>query len=136
MPGAASGWWGRRSPVQRMALVAVAVVVGASAFVLFGEARTPPNRPSVNATQAQAFRREAFGACRGFVSDHLEQPATAVYPERNVQVVRGARVSEWVVSGSVESQTGFGLSLRQRYVCTMLTNFGGRWTAEHVTFSQ
>jgi len=133
--GPASSWWGRRGPWERLALVATVVVVGASLIVLIGEARTPATSPTVSSAQARAFRLEAFGACKGFVKNKLPEPATATFPDGNVQVVKGSSTSEWIVRGPVESQSGFGLSLRQRFVCTMLTTSTGGWAAESVTLS-
>ncbi len=134
MSGPASEWWGRRPPLLRVGVVVGCALVALGVIGLVAEARTPANRPAVNAARARAFRNGAFDACEGFVRHDLEVPATALF-RGNVQVVKGASSGEWVVRGSVDAENGFGVGIHEQYTCTMLTTDTGGWASERVTFT-
>ncbi|MCU1458982.1 MAG: hypothetical protein JWL73_3074 [Actinomycetia bacterium] len=126
-------WWSRRSPLQRIAFLATAVVVGVSTLVLVSQAKTPPNNPTVNSANTQVIRTGAYRACQGFVKDHLDAPATAVFDDPAVTVARGAATGEWTIQGVVTSRNRFGATLRQRFLCRVLTtNAGDTWAEEEV----
>lgn len=70
-------------------------------------------------------RAGAESACREYVSARLKAPASADF---SGGVSRAVSDFEFVVSGEVDSQNGFGAMLRSRYTCSVrLDVFDSTW---------
>lgn len=67
----------------------------------------------------------AATACQELVSERLKSPATAQFPEPQVQE-RGAAGDAFLVTGEVDSQNGFGAMVRSSYSCELYTPDGGQ----------
>jgi len=93
-----------------MGVVAAAVV----AFAVFGgdddEVRAAPERPDV----PSEFGAEV--ACEDFVSDRLRSPSTADFSE---QVRTPLAEDQFRVQGQVDSENGFGATVRAAWSCTV-----------------
>src|SRR5690606_11230867 len=75
-----------------------------------------------------AEMREAWGAAQSHVREGLRAPTTAVFPEFNVDHIRGHghRLHRWRIESYVDSQNGFGALLRMHYVAEVATPHPGR----------
>lgn len=68
--------------------------------------------------------------CNDFVRDRLKSPSTAHFPSDTSSHVGDT----WTVSGSVDSENGFGAALRSTFTCTM-TNSGDNWHLVNLDFN-
>lgn len=75
----------------------------------------------------------AIDACEGYVSDGLKAPSTAEFGEASVRKEAGGDV--YAVTGTVDSQNGFGAMIRNRYECRVAP-VGDGFFLRTVTFNE
>lgn len=68
--------------------------------------------------------------CNDFVKDRLKSPSTAHFPSDTSSHVGNT----WTVHGSVDSENGFGASLRSTFTCTMTVS-GDNWHLDNLDFN-
>lgn len=62
--------------------------------------------------------------CRDVVKDRLRAPGTAKFSGESVSA---SGVHDYTVTGSVDSENGFGALLRSTYVCSATSSDGDRY---------
>lgn len=74
----------------------------------------------------------ARDVCETFVKARLKSPSTADFSETSASKNAGG---SWTVSGAVDSENGFGASIRNTYVCTVSPSGGDNWRLDDMQFS-
>ena len=75
--------------------------------------------------------REPYAACQRFVTERLQAPATAQFPEKPLSAKRSEN-DRHVVSGYVDSQDRFGAGVRTPFECTVQRGAGSAWLLERL----
>lgn len=102
-----------------LAAVTVASAVAAVALVVFaGDSQPGAEDPAAGAKRA---------CTEEFVPAKLKAPATAKFSDVEIASVDTSSVGEtYTVTGSVDSQNGFGALIRSEFTCITHLD-GGRW---------
>lgn len=109
---ASSGARRRRfEPGQIVALVMVAIVLTLLAVVLIAGGGDDTDEVPYDPDNAS----EARAQCEQLVEESLKAPATAEFGESTA--TRSG--SEWIVTGSVDSENSFGAMLRNEFQCSV-----------------
>jgi hypothetical protein len=74
----------------------------------------------------------ARGVCEQFVKERLKAPATADFSDTEATSNGG---ESRTVSGSVDSENGFGALIRNTYSCTVHHTTGDNWRLDDMQFS-
>ncbi|MEU6952085.1 hypothetical protein [Streptomyces sp. NPDC045714] len=80
--------------------------------------------------------------CEGFVKDRLKSPGTAKFPGvtdgdyAKTTTLSDTKPWKYKVTGVVDSQNGFGATVRSTYTCTTSTKDDDTWTAHEVKLTQ
>ncbi|MFD5425222.1 hypothetical protein [Streptomyces sp. NPDC127084] len=80
--------------------------------------------------------------CEDFVKDRLKSPGTAEFPGvmdsdyAKTTVQSGTKPWKYEVTGVVDSQNGFGATVRSNYVCTVSTKDNETWTLDDMQLTQ
>ena len=74
-------------------------------------------------------RAGVFDVCKQFVDDRLKAPSTATWrdPYGDQVTYSGDGDGPITVSAGVDSENGFGASLRSSYECTVVNTGGDNW---------
>lgn len=97
------------------AFVALVLVSVLSATVVAADDDAEPTGPDDHG---------AVDVCRQKVMEHLVAPDTVEWPGDEAVTHAGA---EYTVAGAVESENGFGMLVRDEWVCTATWVDGPRW---------
>jgi len=124
-PPAKKGWWGRQSP-NRQALV----IIGGLTVVLAGFAGLSALGGSDQPTRGEDASAYVKVACRDWVKDMLKAPATADFTGEHV--LRSGTTG-YRVTGSVDSENGFGALIRTGFICEA-THTGDTTSLVDITF--
>lgn len=73
---------------------------------------------------------DAYRVCREWVADELRSPASADFPEwgADVRVTGGG---PYVVASHVDSENGFGATIRSHWRC-QVEEVGGQWRLRNI----
>ncbi|NUS29800.1 MAG: hypothetical protein HOV92_37055 [Streptomyces sp.] len=80
--------------------------------------------------------------CEDFVKQRLKSPGTADFPGvmdadyANTKVLSDTRPWKYEVTGVVDSQNGFGATVRSNYVCTVSTRDDKTWTLNDMQIAE
>ncbi|MEU7348341.1 hypothetical protein ABZ778_31450 [Streptomyces bacillaris] len=80
--------------------------------------------------------------CEGFVKQRLKSPGTAKFPGvmdgdyAKTTVLSDTKPWKYKVTGVVDSQNGFGATVRSSWTCTTSTEDDNTWTAHEVKLVQ
>lgn len=80
--------------------------------------------------------------CEGFVKKRLKSPGTADFPgvtsDDYAKTATLHDTTPWMykVTGVVDSQNGFGATVRSDYVCTVSTKDDDTWTLDDMELTQ
>lgn len=110
-------------------LLFLLVAGGCGVLAVVGSSSDSSN--STTSDNGQAVSDDRFGAfdvCKQFVRDRLRAPTTAKWrdPFGDQVFYSGDGAGPIAVTASVDSQNGFGASLRSEYTCTVHRE-GDRW---------
>jgi hypothetical protein len=78
---------------------------------------------------------EAFDVCTQFVKKRLKSPGTATFRDPTADngdttMTPSSDGSVYVITSSVDSENGFGASLRSTFNCAVKQAGGSKWTLE------
>ena len=119
---ATKSWSTRRKVTLIVVVLAVAMGAFGSGVIKFDTVTTVPN-----------YRFTADAACEEFVKTALKSPSTAKFPYGEAQVA-GTGTGPFTVTGPVDSQNGFGATVRSNYTCQAHVD-ADHWYSDGVTFS-
>jgi hypothetical protein len=105
-------------------LIIIGIVFGSClALVLFA------NMNGGNRSTSGADPISAFVMCKQFVTDRLKSPTTAVFPTYSLDGTRVDQLSakQFRAVAFVDSQNGFGATIRTQYSCTVTNTGGNNW---------
>lgn len=80
--------------------------------------------------------------CEDFVKQRLKSPSTAHFPGvtdtdyAKTTTLSDTKPWKYQVTGVVDSQNGFGATVRSNYVCTVSTKDNKTWTLEDLNLTQ
>ena len=75
--------------------------------------------------------REPYAACQRIVTERLQVPATAAFPEKPLSA-RSFPNNRHVLNGYVDSEDRFGASVRTPFECTVQRGAGSAWLLERL----
>ncbi len=126
---------------KKAAVIAAAVIAGLYAlnFVIEAGQKPEPTAEEVAAEKAADAKQEAQNAartaaanaellCEEAVTNQLKSPSTADFPDKHTVMPFQATGHE--VRGVVDSQNGFGATVRSYFGCTVVPASVGRYTVE------
>lgn len=82
----------------------------------------PVFRVAISTPDPRGSQTEAIIYAQGFVENCLRAPATAQFPWETMAILDG---DVWRVSGSVDSQNGFGALIRSDWQCELRKSSDG-----------
>ena len=79
---------------------------------------------ALTGTELRVFRRDAFEVCKRIVKENLKSPGTAKFRNVNeddgeVLITNYTEPDQWDVNSSVDSENGFGATVRTRWSCSL-----------------
>ncbi|MGW0938863.1 hypothetical protein [Streptomyces sp. NPDC002666] len=80
--------------------------------------------------------------CETFIKKRLKSPGTADFPGvasdeyAKTAVLHDTKPWKYKVTGVVDSQNGFGATVRSNYVCTVSTKDDDTWTLDDMQLTQ
>ncbi len=110
----------RKAPVLLIALV----LLGLVGCGLFYSLSSAGRRAASGADEISAFVM-----CKQFVTERLKSPSTAVFPTYGSDGTITVRLSDvaFISNAYVDSQNGFGATVRTKYACTVRHTGGANW---------
>ena len=89
-------------------------------------------------TELRTFKRDAFEVCKRIVKSNLKSPGTAKFRNVNeddgeVLITNFTEPDQWDVNSTVDSQNGFGATVRTRWSCS-LNYLGGKFSFVNFEF--
>jgi hypothetical protein len=94
---------------------------------------------SSGSSSASDKKFEAFDMCKQFVKNRLKSPSTAkfrnFFQNDGEVIVTGFGNGPYTVTSSVDSENGFGASLRSTFQCTVTNTDGANWHLDNMVFN-
>lgn len=115
----------RKSNLRWAIAAGVLLVVAA---LLYGAIKDEPE-------SLESQHTDAYFACREFVGQQLKAPATADFPRHDSPDVSVTGENPFTVRSVVDSENGFGASVRSRFTCSVTRLPNGNWRSDNVTLT-
>jgi hypothetical protein len=116
----------RRLSGASLLLAAASLILGVA--IGAGGLELAQHPPSFGGNSAAADQKEILAACHKSVEGRLTSPGSARYSQESVVDKTGTQ--EKAVSGTVDSQNGFGALIRGAYSCTVEKTQAGIWVVD------
>lgn len=121
----------KHTAIGCVSILAVLVVIGIAVAAATDDSDSKPSGETAAAVM-----------CEDFVKQRLKSPATANFPGvtdadyATTKVLSDTKPWKYQVTGVVDSQNGFGATVRSNYVCTVSTKDNDTWTLNDLDLTQ